>query len=102
MALCALENKKPAVKLHVVTDSEQLYVGPKGKCGKWRRQGWVGSRGPLAHVDLWSMRWDRWQLCGDSVTMQWVLSHVGVRGNERADEGAVRGKRQAFVAVIRD
>ena len=44
-ALCALHSKQPGVKLHVVTDSELLFLGLKGKCGKWQRQGWVGSRG---------------------------------------------------------
>ena len=34
--------------------------------------------------------------------MQWVPSHVGVKGNECADEGAVRGSAQAFRDVLRD
>ena len=55
VALCTAEPKKSGVKLHVVTDNELLYLlylGLKGKCGKWQRQGWVGSKGPLAHVNL--------------------------------------------------
>ena len=51
------------------------------------RGGW----GPLAHIALWTALWNRRQLLGDSVTMQWVPSHVGVQGNERADEDAVKG-----------
>ena len=31
-----------------------------------------------------------------------MLSHVGVQGNERPVEGAVRGSVQAFAAVIQD
>ena len=41
-------------------------------------------------------------LLGDSVTVQWVPSHLGVQGNERADEGAVRGLAQAFREVLLD
>ena len=58
---------------------------------KWERQGWVGSWGPLAHVALWTALWNMWQLSGDSVTVQWVPSHVSVQGNERVDEGAGKG-----------
>ena len=59
----------------------------------------MGSRGPLAHVDQWAELWDSWQLLRDSVTIQ---SHVGVQGNERADEGGFRGSTQAFQEVLRD
>ena len=55
MALCALEGENPGVKLHIVTDSELLYLSLKGKCGKcrpllsgwlilYRGGGWVGQR----------------------------------------------------------
>ena len=42
-----------------------------GKCNKWSRHKWVGSRGPLAHVDLWEDLWGQWQLLGDSVDVLW-------------------------------
>ena len=51
-------------------------MGLQGECGKWQHNGWVGSRGPLAHVDLWA---ELWLLLGDSVSVQWVPSHVGVQ-----------------------
>ena len=105
--LLALLSKQPGVKLHVVTDNELVYLGSQGKCGKWKQQGWVGSKGPLAHVDLWSELWERWLLLGDSVSIQWVLSRVGKnpnpnQKNERADEGAIGGSAHAFKDVLRD
>ena len=38
--------------------------------------------------DLWERLWCSWQLLGDSVSVQWVPSHVGVQGNEQADRRA--------------
>ena len=62
----------------------------------------MGSRGPLAHIALWTALWHRWQLLGDSVTVHWAPSHVGVQGNEHVDAGVVKGSAQAYRAVLRD
>ena len=66
----AVENKMPGVPLHVVTDSEAVYAGLMGKSAKWEQHGWVGSRGLLAHQDLWELLWCSWQLLGDTVSVQ--------------------------------
>ena len=50
--LTAVENKTAGVPLHVVTDSETVYAGLMGKCAKWERHGWVGSRGYLSYACL--------------------------------------------------
>ena len=55
-----------------------------------------GVAGPLAHKDLWTEPWERWQLLGDSVEILWVPSHVGLVGNEEADIGAAKGAKQAL------
>ena len=34
VAMCAFSGKKPGVKLHAVAESQLLYLGLKGKCGK--------------------------------------------------------------------
>ena len=60
--------------------------------------GWGG--GSHWHTWIFGLIWDWWQLYGDNVTMQWVPSHVGVQGNEQADEGAVRGFVRVFAAVV--
>ena len=80
-------------------DSELVCVGLQSKCEKWVRHKWVGSRGPLAHKDLWTELWERWQLLGDSVEILWVPSHVGVAGNEEADVRAAKGAKQALQDV---
>ena len=47
-------------KAVTLSDSELVYLGLTGKCEKWSRNKWVGSR-ELAHTDLWPEAWDRWQ-----------------------------------------
>ena len=89
-----------ASPLLVVTDSELVYKGLTGKCNKWSRHKWVGSRGPLAHADLWEDLWGQWQLLGDSVDILWVPSHVGVTGNEHADAKASKGAKKAYECVM--
>ena len=39
-----------SVRVCIVTDSKYVCMGATGKALKWRSQGWVGSRGPLAGV----------------------------------------------------
>ena len=34
-ALMALQNKRPGIPLHLVTDSELVFMGSQGKCDKW-------------------------------------------------------------------
>ena len=95
-ALHAIKNKTPGKPLLIVSDSELVCVGLQSKCEKWARHKWVGSRGPLAHKDLWTELWERWQLPADSVEILWVPSHVGVAGNEEADVRAAKGAKQAL------
>ena len=97
-----MQGKTPGIKLHIVTDSETVWAGLQGKCAKWERHGWVGSRGALAHRDLWMQLWQSWQLLGDSVSIQWVPSHEGVEGNEQADKCAVRGAELSLPRVVRE
>ena len=73
-------------------------LGLQGKCRKLEHTGWVGSTGPLAHVDLWSAPWNQWLLMGIvSCTMDPVACRSrGQQQNERADESAIRGLVRAF------
>ena len=100
--LAAVQGKTPGIKLHIVKDSEIVWAGLQGKCAKWERHAWVGSRGALAHRDLWMQLWQSWQLLGDSVSIQWVPSHAGVEGNEQADKCAVRGAELSLPGVVRE
>ena len=85
--------------MHLVTDSELVYFGLQGKCDNWCRHNWVGSWG-LAHAGLWQQLWAKWLLLGPSVLVQWVPSHVGVEGNERADLRANKGTTITMNKVV--
>ena len=51
----------------------------------------------MAHVDVWTELWDRWLMLGDSVTIQWVPSHLEVQGN-----GCGWALTEAFREMVRD
>ena len=53
--------------------------------------GWVHE-----HTDLWQELWESWKLFGDSVSIQWVPSHVGITGNEKSDRGAAKGAERSL------
>ena len=85
-----------------MADNDVIFLSLKRKMCPAATTSWVGSRESLAQVDLWSDLWCLWQLLGDSVSVQWVPSHVRIKGNERADEGAAKGSTQAFQTVLGD
>ena len=49
---------------------KQCMQDQRGNVQSGNDMGWVGSRGPLAHRDLWVRLWCSWQLLGDSVSVQ--------------------------------
>ena len=83
--------KRLGIRLHIPADSELVYLGFKGRCGKWNRHKWEGFREPLAHKDLWIELWDQWLLLGESVSVQWAPLHMGV-DNEQANRHAAKGQ----------
>ena len=53
---------------------------------KWKRHGWRTSSGEVGHRDLWEhIDWLRGE-AGDQLQVRWVPSHLGVAGNEAADD----------------
>ena len=59
---------------------------------RWKRHGWRTSSGEVGHRDLWEhIDWLRGE-AGDKLQVRWVPSHLGVAGNEAADELAGQGR----------
>lgn len=82
-------------KVVVYTDSQYLRNGITTWLARWKRNGWVtsgqrGKRGdPVKNVDLWMWLWHL--ISKHDVTWQWVRGHVGVAGNDYADQLACQG-----------
>ena len=76
----------------VAIDPEYTYAGLQGAAYRSRDNGWVASAGLVADVDLWQQPLDVLQ--SSCTIFQWVkiLSHVGLHGNDVADELANRGR----------
>ena len=79
-------------KMAVAIDSEYAYTGLQGAAYRWRDNGWVSTAGPVANVDLWQQLLDVIQ--SSCTVFQWVKipSHVGLHGNDVANELANRGR----------
>ena len=60
-----------------------------------------GVTGLRQHVSLLTELWHRWQLLGDSVTVQWVPSHVGVQGMNGQMQVQQKGETSLSRSVTR-
>ncbi|MFD0804819.1 ribonuclease HI [Nocardioides caeni] len=93
-AIQALESltRRSAVDLH--TDSSYVRNGILSWVVKWKANGWrTAAKQPVKNVDLWQ-RLDAAATEHD-VEWHWVKGHAGDPGNERADELAGLGAREA-------
>ncbi|WP_165436280.1 ribonuclease HI [Amycolatopsis suaedae] len=90
----ALESlTRPAV-VRIHTDSTYVKNGITQWLPKWKSNGWVTStRQPVKNADLWQ----RLEAAAavHEVQWLWVKGHAGHKDNERADQLAVRGAREA-------
>ncbi len=93
-AISALEALKRPAKVDIYTDSQYLRGGITGWIFGWKKNGWrTADRKPVKNVDLWQ-RLDS-ALGEHAVTWHWVKGHAGHDENERADELARKGLREA-------
>ncbi|MFI5015073.1 MAG: ribonuclease HI [Hyphomicrobiales bacterium] len=93
-AISALEalNRPCAVELH--TDSQYLRLGITEWLANWKRNGWrTAARQPVKNEDLWK-RLDQ-AAQRHRIEWRWVRGHAGHAENERADELAREGLKEA-------
>jgi len=93
-AIKALEALKRPVDICIHTDSQYLRNGITQWIHGWKKNGWkTAGKDPVKNEDLWR-RLD--ELVGrHRVEFQWVKGHAGHPENERADELARQGLREA-------
>lgn len=93
-AITALEVLDRATQITVVTDSAYVKNGVTQWIAGWKRNGWkTAAKKPVKNVDLWQ-RLEAAQ-ARHTVDWQWVKGHAGHPENERADELARAGLKEA-------
>jgi ribonuclease HI len=71
--------------VHVKTDSQYVLKGMTEWIQGWQKKNWIGSnKKQVLNRDLWEELLEASE--GLSVTYEYVRGHVGIAGNERADE----------------
>lgn len=96
MALRWFASRGIVEPVRIYSDSQYTVKG----CNEWRlgwkRKGWSRGPGkPLANVDLWKALDEALALV--PIKLDWVKGHIGVAGNERADELAEIGRQSVLV-----
>ncbi|HEX9542791.1 MAG TPA: ribonuclease HI [Streptosporangiaceae bacterium] len=98
-AIQGLESLTRPSSVRVYTDSVYLRKGITEWVPAWKRNGWMTrEKKPVKNSDLW-MRLDS-AAQKHQVRWFWVKGHAGHPENERADELACRGAKEAAAQVI--
>ncbi len=93
-AIQALETLKRPCKVELHTDSQYVQKGIHEWIHGWKRRGWrTADNKPVKNDDLWK-RLDAARLRHE-VDWRWVKGHAGHELNERADELAREGLKEA-------
>lgn len=93
-AISALESLKRSVPIRLHTDSQYVKNGITTWIHGWKKNGWrTASKDPVKNEDLWR-RLDE-LVARHQVEFHWVKGHAGHPENERADQLARDGLREA-------
>lgn len=72
-------------QVHIKTDSQYVLKGMTEWIDGWQKRNWIGSnKKPVLNRDLWEDMLEASN--GLTVTYEYVRGHIGIAGNERADE----------------
>ncbi|WP_141013928.1 ribonuclease HI [Nocardioides sambongensis] len=93
-AIQALETLNRRSRVDLYTDSSYVRNGILSWVAKWESNGWrTAAKQPVKNEDLWRRLVAA--AAEHEVSWHWVKGHAGDPGNERADELAGRGAREA-------
>jgi ribonuclease HI len=96
-AIQALEALKRPCKVELHTDSQYVQKGIHEWIHGWKRRGWLtADKKPVKNDDLWK-RLDQARL-RHQVDWRWIKGHAGHEHNERADQLAREGLKEALTA----
>jgi ribonuclease HI len=95
-AIAALEALKRPCDVELHTDSQYLRLGITEWLRGWKANGWrTSAKKPVKNDDLWRRLDEAAQR--HHVDWRWVKGHAGHDENERADELAREGLREALL-----
>jgi ribonuclease HI len=95
-AIAALEALKRPCDVELHTDSQYLRLGITEWLRGWKANGWrTSAKKPVKNDDLWRRLDEASQR--HHVDWRWVKGHAGHDENERADELAREGLREALL-----
>lgn len=87
--------------VRLLCDSQYVVKGCNEWRHGWKRKGWRrGVEKELANADLWRELDEALTLV--PIKLEWVKGHVGIVGNERADELSLIGREAALAAEADD
>jgi ribonuclease HI len=93
-AIAALEALKRVCEVELHTDSQYLRLGITEWLKGWKQNGWrTSAKKPVKNEDLWRRLDEAAQR--HRIDWRWVKGHAGHDENERADELAREGLREA-------
>jgi len=93
--ISALETLKWPVEVELYTDSKYVLDGITKWLPGWQRNGWkTAAKQPVKNVELWQRLVKAME--PHKVSWHWVKGHAGIAGNERADELARLGIKEAL------
>ncbi|AVT38157.1 ribonuclease HI [Plantactinospora sp. BB1] len=93
-AIRALESLTRPVTVQIYVDSTYVRDGITKWLPNWKRNGWqTAAKQPVKNADLWQRL--EAAAARHQVRWHWVKGHAGHPENERADQLAVRGMREA-------
>jgi ribonuclease HI len=96
----ALESLKRPSVVRIYTDSTYVRNGITQWVARWKKNGWqTQAKQPVKNADLWQ----RLESAGErhQVEWLWVKGHAGLPENEKADQLAVRGAKEAAESGVR-
>lgn len=85
----ALEIARP--RTIILTDCRFVIDSINVYCPAWARNDWV--KDDMANKQLMMKLWRAWEARADGVGIKWVKGHNGLKGNETANDEAVRQRK---------
>ena len=86
--LQALQGHIPGTRSFICRDCQLVVDGVLGLAQRWRRH-------EVAHADLWAQDLELTDRYGTEIKWMHIPSHIGIRGNEQADQLADLGRRKS-------